>query len=197
MEYKMKINEFCTIRMGYAFRKRLEHMPGGSVKVIQPKNISVSGILSFEDDEPLWTDVSSSNPLQSGDVLLVNRGRFAATVFNLHEPGPWIAPSSILILSIKDKSVLPEYVTLFFNSPNGQKLFRLHLEKTTVPLISAKNLATMDIPVPPLEKQLALIDFEATNREYAQLSSRKLELQRQILRHELTKAERSIKRSNP
>ena len=172
-------------------------MPGGSVKVIQPKNISVSGILSFEDDEPLWTDVSSSNPLQSGDVLLVNRGRFAATVFNLHEPGPWIAPSSILILSIKDKSVLPEYVTLFFNSPNGQKLFRLHLEKTTVPLISAKNLATMDIPVPPLEKQLALIDFEATNREYAQLSSRKLELQRQILRHELTKAERSIKRSNP
>ena len=193
----MKIKEFCTIRMGYAFRKRLEHVPGGGVKVIQPKNISTDGTLSFGDDEPLWTNVSSSNPLQSGDVLLVNRGRFAATVFNLHELGPWIAPSSILILSIKDKSVLPEYVTLFFNSPNGQKLFRLHLEKTTVPLISAKNLATMDIPVPPLEKQLALIDFEATNREYAQLSSRKLELQRQILRHELTKAERSIKRSNP
>ncbi len=192
----MKIKEFCTIRMGYAFRKRLEHVPGGGVKVIQPKNISAGGILSFQDEEPWHSSVSSSNPLQPGDVLLVNRGRFASTVFNLRDPGPWIVPSSILILSIKDESVLPEYVVLFFNSANGQKLFRRHVEKTTVPFISTSNLANMDIPVPPMEKQLALVDFETTNREYAHLSSRKLELQRQILSHELTKAERSINRRN-
>ncbi len=193
----MKIKEFCTIRMGYAFRKRLEHVPDGGAKVIQPKNISASGILSFEDGEPWQSAVSSSNPLKPGDVLLVSRGRFAATVFNLHDPGPWIVPSSILILSIKDKSVLPEYISFYFNSPNGQKLFRRHLEKTTVPFISAGNLAEMDIPVPPMEKQQSLVDFETTNRNYAQLSSRKLELLRQILNQELTKAERSIKRSHP
>jgi restriction endonuclease S subunit len=193
----MKIKEFCTIRMGYAFRKRLEHVPGGGVKVIQPKNISAGGILSFEDDEPWNSSVSSSNPLQPGDVLLVNRGRFAATVFNLHDPGPWIVPSSILILSIKNESVLPEYVTLFFNSANGQKLFRRHFEKTTVPFISRSNLENMDIPVPSIEKQSALVDFEKTHSEYAQLLDRKLELHKQILSHELTKAEKSISRRNP
>lgn len=192
----MKIKEFSTIRMGYAFRKRLEHEPDGGVKVIQPKNISASGILSFHDEEPWQSAVASSVPLRLGDVLFVNRGRFAATVFNLRDPGPWIVPSSILILSITDESVLPEYVTLFFNSANGQKLFRRHFERTTVPFISTSNMANMDIPVPPMEKQLALVDFETTSREYAHLSNRKLELQRQILSHELTKAERSINRRN-
>lgn len=182
--------------MGYAFRKRLEHMPGGGVKVIQPKNISSGGILSFEDEEPWLTDISASKPIQYGDVLLVNRGRFAATVFNLSDPGPWKVPSSILILSIKNESVLPEYVSLYFNSENGQKLFHRHLEKTTVPFIRASNLANMDIPVPPIKKQLALVKFETTNREYAHLSNRKLELLRQILNIELTKAEQSIKRRN-
>jgi len=192
----MKINEFCHIRMGYAFRKRLEHVPGGGVKVIQPKNISAGGILSFDDKESWQTDVSSSKALQPGDVLLVNRGRFAATVFNLLDPGPWIVPSSILILSIKDESVLPEFIALYFNSANGQKLFQRHFERTTVPFISTSNLANMDIPVPPMEKQRALIDFEITNREYKQLSNRKLELQRQILSHELTEAEQTINRRN-
>lgn len=192
----MKIKEFCTVRMGYAFRRRLEHVPGGSVKVIQPRNISAGGILSFQDEEPWQSDVSSSNPLQPGDVLLVNRGRFAATVFNLQDSGPWIVPSSVLILSIIDESVLPEYVTLFFNSANGQKLFRRHFERTTVPFISTNNLANMDIPVPPMAKQVALVAFETTNREYALLSKRKLELQRQILSRELIKAERTIKRRN-
>ena len=190
----MRVKEFCKIRMGYAFRKRLENVSDGDVKVIQPKNISENGVLSFEDEEPLKTNVSSSNPIQMGDVLVVNRGRFASTVFNLFDAGPWIVPSSILILSINDKSVLSEYVSLYFNSENGQKLFRRHLERTTVSFISTINLGNMDIPVPPMKKQQALVNFETTNRKYAKLSNKKLELQRQILSHELTKAERSIQR---
>ena len=85
---------------------------------------------------------------------------------------------------------------IFFNSINGQKLFSRHLEKTTVPFISARNLAGMDIPVPSKAKQIALIDFEKANREYARLSNRKLQLQKLILSYELTKEERSSERKN-
>ncbi|MCP4601562.1 MAG: restriction endonuclease subunit S [Proteobacteria bacterium] len=181
----MKIKEFCDIRMGHAFRKRLANVPDGDMKLIQPKNISGDGSLSLEDGEPWRTDASVSKPLEPGDVLVVNRGRFAATVFNLSDAGFWIVPSSILVLSVQDESVLPEYVALYFNSANGQRLFRRHLEKTTVPFISTSNLANMDIPVPPLDKQHALIDFETTRREYARLVNHKLELQRRILDYEL------------
>ena len=115
----MRVKEFCDIRMGHAFRARLANVPDGGVRVIQPKDISSDGLLSFSDDKPLLTDASISKPLQAGDVLVVSRGRFAATVFRLHDAGACIVPSSILVLSVKDESVLPEYVALYFNSLRG------------------------------------------------------------------------------
>jgi len=190
----MKVKDFSGIRMGHAFRERLTNVSGGGVSVIQPKNISAAGDLYFSEGEPVQTDVSVSKALQPGDVLVVNRGRFVATVFDLSLENTWIVPSSILVLSIKKESVLPEYVALYFNSTNGQNLFRRHYEQTTVPFISTKNLANMDMPIPALEKQRALIAFEKTTRDYARLSDRKLELQKQILNHELPASEQSMKR---
>lgn len=191
----MKILEFSESRMGHAFRERLTNMPTGDVRVIQPRNISPEGFVSFGPEEPLRTDTSVSKPIQPGDVLVVNRGRFAATVFDPPELGTWIVPSSILVLSIKKESVLPEYVACYFNSTNGQKLFRRHLEQTTVPFISTKNLANMDIPIPSLERQRALIALEKASMEYARLTNRKQELHRQIVSHELATEKQSTKRS--
>lgn len=188
----MKIKEFCEIRAGYAFRRRLASKPGGNVIVVQPKDISSEGVVSFGNEGPLHTDTTVSRPLQRGDVLVVNRCRFAATVFNLSEASACIAPSSILILTIKDARVLPEYVAVYFNSLNGQKLFRRHFEKTTVPFISTSNLGNMDIPVPPLDKQRSLIGFDAVAKKYARQTLRKRELLRLILGHELRNAERSM-----
>ena len=169
--------------MGHAFRERLANMPEGDVMVIQPKNISSEGRVSFSKGEPLQIDASVSKPLRRGDVLVVNRGRFAATVFDLPEAGTWIAPSSILVLSVKRESILPEYVACYFNSPEGQRMFRRHYEQTTVPFISTKNMANMDIPIPSMERQRSLIAFEKSVKEYTRLTSRKRELQKQILSH--------------
>ena len=188
----MRIKKFCDIRIGHAFRKRLANVPDGDVMVIQPKNISSEGCVSFGPENPLRTYAAVSKPLQPGEVLVVNRGRFAATVFDLPDTNAWIAPSSILVLSVKKESVLPEYVACYFNSANGQKLFRRHYEQTTVPFISTKNLANMDIPIPPLKRQRALIAFEKTVKEYARLTSRKQELHKQILSYKLVTKKQSI-----
>ena len=190
----MRVKDFCEIRIGHAFRERLENVPDGKMMVIQPKNISSGGVVSFGPREPLRTDASVSRPLGRGDVLVVNRGRFAATVFDLQEEGKWTVPSSILVLSVKAASVLPEYVALYFNSVNGQLLFERHYEQTTVPFVSTRNLANMEVPIPSLKKQRALIAFEKTSRDYARLVNRKLDLRKQILSHELMNAEQSTKR---
>ncbi|MFC1497350.1 restriction endonuclease subunit S [Verrucomicrobiota bacterium] len=178
----MRVKDFCNIRIGYAFRERLTNISDGNVMVVQPKNITQDGFV-FEKDEPLRTNVPASKVLQAGDVLVVNRGRFAAEVFNLE--GAWVVPSSILILSVNDESVLPEYVALYFNSVKGQNMFRRRLEQTTVPFISAKNLGAMDIPVPPLERQKDLIAFEKSVTRYNLLTNKKQELLQKILNTEL------------
>ena len=190
----MKIRKFCDIRIGHAFRKRLTNVPDGNVKVIQPKNILSGGSISFGNEEPLRTDASITRPLMPKDVLVVNRGRFAAAVFEPQDSATWIVPSSVLVLSITSQSVLPEYVACYFNSTNGQRLFSRHCEQTTVPFIGAGNLRHMSIPVPSLERQQALVacgDFVA---RYAHLTNRKQELCRQILDYELNLEEQSTGR---
>ena len=189
----MKVKNFSKIRMGHAFRERLVNVPEGEVMVIQPRNIMPEGLM-FGTDEPLRTYIPAPRPLQSGDVLVVNRGRFAATVFHLSEPGMWITPSSVLVLSIFDQAVLPEYVAIYFNSGTGQKMFRRHLELTTVPFISAKNLGDMDIPVPPIKRQKDLIAFEKSAMNYTRLSNRKQELLKEILNSELNHGKHGMAR---
>lgn len=190
----MRIRDCCDIRIGHSFRQRIATVLDGNVMVIQPKNISPEGFVSFDQGEPVRTDVSVSKPLQQDEVLIVNRGRFSAAVFDLPNSDTWIVPSSILVLSLKEELVLPEYVACYFNSSNGQKLLRRHCERSTVPFISARNLANIDIPIPPLDRQTALIAFKKAAAKYARLSNRKQVLFRHILSHELASDEKSMRR---
>ncbi len=185
----MRIEEFSDIRMGHAFRSRLANVSDGSVLVLQPKNILSGGSISFSDELPLRTNASITKPLMPKDVLVVNRGRFVAAVFEPQDSATWTVPSSVLVLSITNQSVFPEYVACYLNSMNGQRLFSRHCEQTTIPFISAGNLGRMNIPVPSLECQQALIAFGDSVARYAQLTNRKQELYRQILDYELNLAE--------
>jgi len=180
--------------MGHTFRRRLTNASDGNVLVIQPKNISPEGFVSFSQGEPVRTGVSVFKQLQLDDILLVSRGRFSAAVFDPPDSDTWIVPSSILVLSLKVESVLPEYVACYFNSSGGQQLLRRHCEHSTVPFISARNLADIDIPIPPLDRQKALIAFDRAVTKYTCLSNRKQELFRHILSGELAPEEQFRRR---
>lgn len=181
----MKIQDFCKIRSGHAFRGRLVDDPNGEVSVIQPRNISTDGSISFGGDAPLKMYVPAAKFLQSRDVLVVNRGRFAAAVFDLSDGKSWIAPSSIIVLTINKKSVLPEYLACYLNSVDGQKMFQRHFEQTTIPFISAKNLGEMEMPVPSLDRQRAVVAFAQATEKYRKLTQRKQEIHQQLINHAL------------
>lgn len=181
----MKIREFSDIRAGHTFRKRLVEQPKGNVSVIQPKDIQADGAIIFSDGKPLRTKVPFPRPLKQSDVLVVNRGRFAAAVFNFLNKEEWIVPSSIMVLSIREDLILPEYIALYLNSPEGQRIFYKHFEYSTIPFISAQNMASMEIPIPSLDRQRTLIQHMEDARKYKQLTNRKHELFKQFLNHEL------------
>lgn len=193
----MKVFEFSDIRTGHGFRERLSNDPTGAFRVIQPKNILMDGSISFHAEAPLRTDVSAPKVLQPKDVLFVSRGRFAAAVFEKTDSSPWIVPSSILVLTLKSDRVRPEYVACYLNSARGKALLQRHCEQTTVPFISAQTLGHIDIPVPSLARQDALVALDQAFSKQARLLNRKQELIRQILNHELMTVESSLKRNAP
>lgn len=193
----MKVRDFSEIRSGHGFRERLAHDPGGAYRVIQPKNIQADGWIGFDRGEPLRTAAASPKVLRPNEVLLVNRGRFSAAVFEPADDDPCIVPSSILVLTMKTDRVRPEYVACFFNSAQGQALLQRHCEQTTVPYVSAQTLGDIDIPMPARIRQDALVALERAVARHARLSRRKQELIRQMLNHELTNQATATIRSEP
>lgn len=179
------IKQCCTLKMGYSFRQKPDFTPDGHVLVIQPKDVTADGILVPDPDCRIHS--SSENRLSPGDVLLISRGRFTASTFTGAINEPCIATSAFLIVTPKKPDqLLSEYVALFFNSSDCQTLFKRLHETTTIPFISMSNLESVEIPLPSIEHQAALVALDQMNKDYARLSNRKLALQKQLLDHELT-----------
>ena len=181
------IKQLCAVRMGYSFRQKPDFIADGSTLVIQPKNITSDGVLMI--DLACRVTLPTENILSQGDVLLINRGRFTACVFDGAVKEPCIATSGFLIFTSKDPSqLLPEYLALFFNSAEGQNLFKRLTMTTTIPFISLGHLESIEIPLPSLERQTALATFGELNKDYVRLASRKAELQKNIIDQQIVRA---------
>ncbi|MDD4102045.1 MAG: restriction endonuclease subunit S, partial [Kiritimatiellae bacterium] len=183
----MPLKSLCKARLGYSFRQKPDFDPHAETLVIQPKDISADGVLSI--DYACRVALSAANPLTPGDVLFINRSRFTACVFEGSIKAPCVATSAFLIFTPKDPSqLLPEYLALFFNSAEGQNLFKRLTMTTTIPFISLGHLESIEIPLPSIERQKALATFGELNKAYLRLSSRKAELQKQIIDQQIARA---------
>ncbi len=186
MKSKTKpLRELCTVRMGYTFREKPEFTDKGNVLVIQPRDVTPDGELSIGIS--CRTQLSADMRLRKGDVLLINRGRFTATVFDVETQLPCVAMSAFLVITSTDtEQLLPQYLATYFNSSDGQSMFKRLTETTTIPFISLGNLESVVIPVPSLERQKALAAVDEMNRQYRRLCARKVELQRRIINRLIT-----------
>jgi restriction endonuclease S subunit len=181
----MRIFDFCSSRVGHSFRNRLVHVPGGSTKLIQPRNICEDGALMFSSDEPILTDITPRNPIKKNEVLFLNKGRFAAAVFKEPEGECWATSSSVIILTLRNEHVLPEYLSLFINSPRGQRKLERLQEMSSIPFVTRRNLEILSIPIPNIEKQHELIAFHNEIREYRRKVLGKTEILKKLLNTEL------------
>jgi restriction endonuclease S subunit len=170
--------------MGYSFRGAPVCIEDGNALVIQPKDVTSDGILKVEIPCPV--DFPAGSNLNRGDVLLINRGRFTACVFEDSLGMPCVATSGFIILTPNDPAqLLPDYLALFLNSTEGQNIFKRLTETTTIPFIKLSNLESIEIPVLPLETQRKLVALEQAKQRFVQLTARKTELMNRILDHQL------------
>lgn len=180
----MQIGNLCTTRVGHSFRKKMVNNPEGTTKIVHPRNICGDGFLKFSSP-PLQTSIASKRPLKNGEILLQNKGRFAAAVFNMPKNECWITPASVIVLTLKTKKALPEYIALYLNSTKGQQKLNRVKELSSIPFVTRPNLEKIEIPIPPLKKQQMLIDLNKTISKYKDLTEQKTKLLINIMNSEL------------
>lgn len=148
----MHLAELADVQMGFPFRSRLEHDPEGDVAVIQMKDIDAANRLQAQGAiKVILPKNTEHHLLHPGDLLFRSRGRSNGTAQVPDGIGP--AVLSAPMLRIRPQHVLPEYLCWFLNAQSSQDQLATLAKGTSVLMISAEALKSLDVPLPPLAMQ--------------------------------------------
>jgi restriction endonuclease S subunit len=180
----MLLSSIAQIKSGFTFREAVEPNDNGSMFVIQANHV-MSDQEYISPQTLLRTSFQSprSAPyVQKGDIILVARGvgTFRSALFDADIRNV-IPSSSVFDIRVMNTEVLPEYVSLFINSSEGQKLILQTVSGSNVQTISRKELEKIDIPIPPLIIQKGIVSLARNIRQQEAIMERKKELKRDII----------------
>jgi len=141
--------DIAEVRMGYSFRGRLETDAEGDVAVIQMKDIDDANLLHPEGLARIhMPDLKDRHLVRAGDLLLA-------------------AP--MLLIRPNTELVEPAYLQWFINHPATQAALAGRAAGTAVKMIGKGVLDSLEVALPPLERQRLIV-------EVAQFSSREAAL---------------------
>jgi restriction endonuclease S subunit len=112
--------------------------------------------------------ISEKHLLKNGDVLFAAKGtkNFAAVFENHNEPS--VASTSFFVIRPTDNKVLPQFLAWFLNNHTTQTLLKGQAIGTSIPSISKQVLENLEIPVPDIKTQRAIVEIsKLRNKEKA------------------------------
>jgi hypothetical protein len=183
---QMNLGEMTEIQMGYPFRSRLEHEPQGDVAVIQMKEIDDCNLLQTDDAiRVALPKVKAHHLLRPGDLLFRSRGRSNGVAQVMGGIGPAVLAAPMLL--IRPQGVMPEYLCWYLNAPAAQAQLAMLAEGTSVRMISAESLKTLDVPLPSLSAQQRIVQVAALAAQEQTLAASIATLRQRMTTHFLMK----------
>jgi restriction endonuclease S subunit len=146
----------------------------GEVVYLQSRHFDENGrLLNTLHPDLRAEGISKKHLLRQGDVLFAAKGtkNFAAIFENHNKPA--VASTSFFVIRLSNKKVLPEYLAWFLNSHTTQLLLKSQAIGTSIPSISKQVLEALEIPVPGIETQKAILQI-------TKLRSREKKLKQEI-----------------
>lgn len=182
----MKLNDIATLIAGYTFRDAIKPDKKGNLFVFQAKDLVYGEFVADVSAlTPITFDLAGyGGYLKKNDVLVIARGMktgtFRSTIFKSNVSNV-IASSSVHIIRITAPNVLPEYVSHYLNSKNGQKSLSEIVTGSYIGALPRRLLEQLKIPVPDLRKQKAIVDLYQNMQMQQKILDRRNELKQQIL----------------
>lgn len=132
--------------------------PDGNIGVVNISNlgdyeIDYTGLEHLQEEERKVFNYL----LQEGDVLLPARGTAIRTAVFHTQSYPCIASSNLIVIRPDSKILDSTYLKIFLDSPIGNKLISSAQQGTTVMNISYRDLKILEVPIPSLDTQKAVV----------------------------------------
>ena len=154
---KTTIKHIANIQTGIFAKPSKE----GQIVYLQAKHFDENGqlISSLHPDLKAET-IPDKHLLQHGDVLFAAKGtkNFAAWYESKNQPA--VASTSFFVMRIQESfqnKILPEFLAWYINQPISQKFLKGKAVGTSIVSISKSVLEELEITVPELETQKAIL----------------------------------------
>lgn len=154
---KVELRKIASIQIGYTFRGRLDAVPSGAVAVIQMKDliddqVDLSGLLQIDMEQP-----KEHHLARRGDLIFRSRGVTNTCAILSENPGNTVVAAPLFRIRLTDSGVLAEYLNWYINSLPAQSFLATHSKGTAQTMISKDALEALEIAVPSLERQKAIV----------------------------------------
>lgn len=178
----MRIDQVCEIQSGYTARERLSERVGG-VPALQMGDLNEAD--DWQKVEPRTYDLAALKARYfagPGDVLFRSRG-VLNTASAVPDDWPYLAAVLLPLLLLKPDTgrIRPDYLAWAINHPTTQTLLDRRARGTSLRMIPKAVLAELQIDVPDLATQDAILETSRLATRAKHLENRAAEL-----RHSLT-----------
>jgi len=164
--------------MGFSFRSRLQSMDSGAVAVIQMKDLTDENTVNCNNLTFINIDKFNKNHyVKKGDLIFRSRSLSSTSAILLKDPGLVVVSAPLLKIRVTDPAVMPEYLNWFISQLPAQIFLASHARGTTQKMIGKETLEMLEIHVPPMEKQKAIVAL-ATLAEEEQRIMKQLAIKR-------------------
>lgn len=161
----------------------------GELVYLQARHFDENGKLHTTLHPDLMVDgIAEKHLLIPGDVLFAAKGtKNFATIYEKHNL-PAVASTSFFILRLTSKKVLPEYLAWFLNTPAAQGLLKWQAIGTSIASISKQVLDNLEIAVPGMETQKAILQITRLRNKEKTLKLEIETLNEMLLQQKINKA---------
>ena len=150
-----KLGEVSAINYGYT--------ESASIEPVGPRFLRITDI---QNDRVDWESVpycmieSADLPkyrLASGDIVFARTGATTGKSFLVNDPPDAVFASYLIRLRLLDKKLLPEFLSLFFQTASYWKSIKEGSSGSAQGGFNATKLGALFIPVPPLPEQQRIV----------------------------------------
>lgn len=180
---RMKVKELATVQLGYSFRSRLEAAEGGSVSVIQMKDLLDDNTVGCDDLVSIDLDTVKAHHLaQRGDLVFRSRGQVTTSALLLEDPGKAVVAAPLLRIRVtKPNKLLPEYLNWYISQRDAQIFLTSQARGSVQKMISKETIEDMEVALPSLETQKNIVELAVLSAREQSLLQKLADARKQYL----------------
>ena len=167
---RVKLGDIATIRTGLVVGRKKAQLD--STHKVEYKQVSLRCFdSSVKLDQTYIDEFISSEEVapkyftSEGDILVRLRSPNSSVYVEKGDEGLLIN-SLLSVIRINQRALDAKYVAYYINSNTAQRILKLDVQSTAIPMLRTKDLENLEIILPPIEEQKRLVSLlDLTQKE--------------------------------